>query len=454
MRSVKAKESSRLRRRIAGPVLGVAVLLLAAELLGGATSPLVSLSISGGCLALTLLAAALAGPSFITPGLTLAAVLAMVAATLLIIIHGEAAAPAATASLAGGGLWLIGALAGRRPADADFAVDAVIWTSFLFCCALLVLASNGPLRLGASLLEALPSPADIPLLFTVFLIMAAGRLVQIHGRAPRIDLAPVIWTEELIHRGVGALLLAGVSATGLFLCASAQGALTALAGICLIVCLRPTEQDNDRRRVQGLTLAALLGLAGLVASFVDPKTFGTEPFSLVARSGERWSVYVRTVPEALITGHGPGAIREIADRSATLSNASLLAAPGGARNAVIHYLVQWGITGAIMMTAGLVFVHRPITGNQASPRFARSASRTALATGSAILLWGVTSSSLETPVIGWLYVFLLGLAAGSDVPQRAGSRTMAGSPVRTLPSSGPEAGFPAVPGPPRSGVDP
>ena len=155
-----------------------------------------------------------------------------------------------------------------------------------------------------------------------------------------------------------------------------------------------------------------------------------------------------------MTGHGPGSIREIADRSMTLSNASILASPGGVRNALIHHLVEWGILGAVIMTAGLIFIHQPITPNQASPRFARSASRMALATGAAMLLWALTSSSLDTPVIGWLYVFLLGIAAGSDIPQRAGGRSPVRDPIRSFPSPGSDAGLPTAPDLTRSGVAP
>ena len=451
---MSARKSSRLKRRIAVPVLALAVLLMAAELLGGASSPLISLSMSGAFLVLTVLVAALTGPSFITPGLTVAAVLATLAATLLIVIHGEPAAPAAAAGLAGGGIWLIGALTARRPVDADFAVDAVIWTSFLFCCVRLVTASNGTLPPRDTLLGSFASPADIPLLFTLFLIVAAGRLLQIHGRAPRLDITPVIWTEELIHRGVGALLLAGVSLTGLILCASAQGVLAALAGICLLIFMRPAEDRKVRRSVPGLAVAAALGLASLAAAFLPMETLGTEPFSFATSAIQRWSIYLGAVPEALMTGHGPGSIREIADRSMTLSNASILASPGGVRNALIHHLVEWGILGAVIMTAGLIFIHQPITPNQASPRFARSASRMALATGAAMLLWALTSSSLDTPVIGWLYVFLLGIAAGSDIPQRAGGRSPVRDPIRSFPSPGSDAGLPTAPDLTRSGVAP
>jgi hypothetical protein len=405
--------------RIAAPTLALTLGLLAAELLAGASYPLLTLILSAGYLAVSIAMVIASGASFVTPRLTLAALGAVAIAAALVAIHGESALPAASAWLAAGAIWLTGVLAARRAAEADFALDALIWTSFLFCFVRLVDASNAGQGVRDALIGALPAPSDTPILFSLFAILAFGRLLQIHGRIPRAGLTPSAWFEEVFHRGAGALLLAGAAITGIVLSGSLQMSLTTIAGLVLMAGLKPDRTGAVRRPRAAIALAILFVLAGATASVVSVNVEGRATVArLESAPLERWSIYLRAVPDAPLLGQGPQSISAIADRSMNLSNETILSAPGGARNAAIHILIEWGGIGLALAIMAIVFVHTPLSRSNTPPLFARSTSRMALGAALVMTASGLTLSSLDTPAIGWLYAFLMGIAVGSNASLR------------------------------------
>lgn len=419
------------------PPLVAVALLLAAHFLFGAARPMSALFLSGCLIVSGVVTLAFAGPRYATAGMLIVA--AVIWGFGLIGWAGslDLAAPHLAVLTAAGAMWATGYVCARQRGALDIAWTGLIWSSLVFCLYAFfrhVARSFGSEALtGATGLHAaagLDSPAAASVLFGLFAILGAGRVLHVVKQIDAEGVSRSETVDRLLSRGLGGLLLLGFAATCLVLTGSRVGMLFAASALLLHTWWDSRAIIDRPHRGKILVWLAYIspflaiGLAGLGLFFAYVRD-DSAAFSAIAGDDfariQRLQTYFAAFLQKPVFGHGFGSLDEVRDAGMNLHNASALLVDGGPQNVVLSWLVQGGGAAFLAAFAVVAAMHVALARSLGIRRQPRTFLRLSLISSFFLLLHGVTDSSIDLPAAIWLYALIIGAGCGVAAAQRSSS---------------------------------
>jgi O-antigen ligase len=408
-------ERARLRDTLAP--LSAVVVLLGAHFLFGAEQAIVTLVFAGALIALGVVSLAIAGPRHVTVGMA-AGMLAIWGLALSGWAGDPArATPELAALTAAGAMWAMGFVSARQRGTLDAVWAGALWSSLLYCLWYLVtrLAAESNLSVDAEF----PAMTSIPVLLGLFALVGCARVLHVmkHGDSEGSTGSEML--GSMVREGLGGVLLLGFAMTCLVLDGSEPGVLLSLGVLIGYAWWDTRSMSRDRPgfvlrfiRMMAPLVALLLAAAGIAASFDLFDLPGAAPAAATADHAGRLQAYYGAFLEKPVFGYGLGTITAVGQAATTLHNAEAMLAPGGARNAFLHLLVETGIAGAGALMLVLAAMHMRIARALKSRRIPRTFLRLCLAASALMLLHGAATDSLDLPGVAWFYALILGAACG------------------------------------------
>ena len=426
----RSKRSHRVSRRAYLPPLAAVAVLLMAHFLFGAASPVSALFVSACLIAVALLTLLFAGPRFVTFGMIIGAGVVWAFAVTGAAGNLDRAAPMLAVMFAAGAIWSVGYVCARQRGALDIAWAGLIWSSLIYCIWTFFLHIGDALAAAQS--AATPSsefdtPTSAAILFSLFALIGSARILHVVKMMDAEALSNSAMIDRLFRDSLGGLLLFGFALTCLALTGSRVGILL-LTSLLLIQIWWDTRAITHRdhrstfvRTAAGLAPFVGLGFAAwaIALGYLQDETV---PRSLahpeILPRVHRLEVYFNAWLERPLFGHGLGSIERVRDHAMTLANAEALAAPGGAQNVVLHWLVEAGVAGSLALATAILAIHLGILRAFRTVRAPRTFLRLAFVASLLLLLHGVVDSSLDVPSLIWLYSLLLGAACGGPASRR------------------------------------
>lgn len=416
------RDADRMRLRDLLPAIATVFLIFVGLVAAGAVQPAVALSLSMLLIITAMVAITLAGPGSVSPAMLVGA-----AVIILLGVTGLAgplhdSAPVLATLFAAGAVWTVGHLASTRRRLLDVIWSGMIWSAVAYCAWMFVAyVSTIQGQASASLADAFETPANGAVVFGFLSVLAMGRLLHLMKQIDAENLPRAECIDRLLRNGLAALLLLFASLGCLILVGWQPGMM--LTGSVLLAYAWWDSLGITMRAHHGIRMRAFVILTPLLAlalaawgvwmawSFHDVTATGmgasdTHPhLQRAAAYGAAWL-------ESPLTGHGLGSAASEAARFHTLHNAKALLAPGGAQNLVMSWLVEAGVIGLVLIISVIGAIHLRITSALAIRRAPRSFPRMAFALTTFLVLHGLAGSSLNIPVLAWMYAIVLGCACG------------------------------------------
>lgn len=407
----------KLRRRDAiAPVLAIACLLVS-QMLYGAAEPKSALLVSAALILVAVVSVALAGPRLVTPAILVGAIamIAYGATGLAGPLH--RAMPDLASLFAAGSIWTVGYVAAQRGNDVRIILGGLVWASLAYAIWYFFSRVAG----GAPPPELeIAAASEDAILFGIFALVGSCRFFHVIKQLEAESLSRSEMIDRLLRDALGGLLLLGFSITCLLMMAP-RASVMFIGAALLLHAWWDTRAIASHSRPGGLTrlmssfapLAALALAIGGAALSIMESTSAARAVSMDRMLYlDRLYAYGGAWLNAPVMGNGLGSVESVGDRIMSIWNADALMAPGGARNALLHMLVESGVFGVVVLGFLLTAMHVNILAGMADRKSPRTVARLALAVGVLLLLNGAFVSSLDTPGIIWLYALLLGAAYG------------------------------------------
>jgi hypothetical protein len=410
------------RRRDGAPPLLAILILTVGFFLFGATEPLSTLLLSAGLIVCAFLSITLAGPRFVTLGMLAGAAAVWAAGFASATLHGlpEHALPALAAVFAGVAVWSIGYIAGRSRDILNRTWSALIWFSFAFCLFTFLTHVGASLgRRAEPLAAGFESPVAASLVFGLLAIVAASRVLHLIRQMNAESLSRSEMVGRLLRDGLGGLLLLAFSLTCLALTGSRSGLLFTGATIfgqtwwdthALVSADHKSRVIRPIGRITPIVLVILAAWGFVDALAPNARLAGLR--DAVDTMLLRLDAYAGVWLQSPFIGQGPGSIELAGAQATTLANADAMSGPGGARNVVLHWLVEYGLAGTLAGAAFILAIIIAILRGMQGRRTPRTFLRLACAASMFLLVEGLTKSSIDLPAAAWLYMLLLGLGCG------------------------------------------
>jgi O-antigen ligase len=434
-RSVHGRRVS--RRAYLPPLAAIGVLLMS-HFLFGAASPVSALFVSACLIAVSLLAVLFAGPRYVTFGMIIGAGVVWAFAVTGAAGHLDRAAPMLSVMFAAGAIWAVGYVCARQRGALDIVWAGLIWSSLIYCIWTFFLHIGDALAAAQGATSPSPqfdTPVSAAILFSLFALIASARILHVVKMMDAQALSNSAMIDRLFRDSLGGLLLFGFSLTCLALTGSRVGMLlmTSLLLIQIWWDTRAITQRDHRsvfvRTMAGLAPFVALGFAvwAVALAFLRDETIvRTAAHPEILPRLQRLQVYFSAWLEQPFFGHGLGSIDLVRDRLTTLANADALTAPGGAQNVALHWLVETGVVGTLVLALVIGAVHVGILRAFRTVKAPRTFLRLALIASLLFLLHGAMDSSLDLPSLIWLYALLLGAACGVAAYRRSSSEERTG----------------------------
>jgi O-antigen ligase len=435
-RSRSRSHTTRLRDYL--PPLVAVLFVLASLALFGAGQPMAALTLSALLIATAIGAAITAGPRHVTFGMAVVGSLIWSFALTGWAGNLERAAPDLAVLMAAGAVWTVGYICARRRGALDITWAGLVWGAFVYCAWMFfshIAQSMSNQGLG-SIADAFTSPTDASLLFGFLALIGSTRVLHVVKQMDAEALARAEMIGRLLSDALGGILLMGFALTCLVLAGSQAGVLLASAVILLHAWwdMRAISTRDHRGLVikiaSRIAPFAAIGLAvwGMTLGWLRDETVapGVGLGAELPRV-QRFEAYIGAFLQQPVFGHGLGSAGVIGAEATTLQNAKAMLAPGGAQNALAHWLAEAGIAGFMAMIAVLGAIHLRIVAAMGQRGAVRTFLRIAIAASLLLVLHGATDSSLDLPGVTWLYALLLGAACG--VATTRSSRRSADKPI-------------------------
>lgn len=438
MRSRRSR-SRRASKRAYGPPLVALAFLLLAHFLFGAASPVSALFVSACLIVAALITLLFAGPRHVTFGMIIGAGVIWAFAATGAAGSLDRAAPMLSVLFAAGAMWAIGYAAARQRGALDIVWAGLIWSSMVYCMwtfflhiSNIMAAAEGSAPINADF-DTAPSSA---ILFSLFALIASARILHVVKRMDAEALSHSAMIERLFRDSLGGMLLFGFSLICLGLTGSRVGILltTALLLIQIWWDMRAiSSRDHRGALVKTMSMLAPLVAVGFIAwavalAFLHDETapHGAVGHPEILTRLQRLQVYFNAWLERPLLGHGLGSIAMVRNHAMTLANADALAAPGGAQNVALHWLVETGVAGTLALGAVIAAIHVGILRAFSTVKAPRTFLRLALIASLLMALHGAVDNSLDLPSLIWLYALLLGAACGVATYRRTGAESRTG----------------------------
>lgn len=411
------------RRAIIPPLIAVAVLALA-HMLFGSAQPVAALFVSAALLAAALISLLVAGPRYVTLGMALGAGALWTFGVLGWAGPLERATPHLAALFGAGAAWTAAYVCARQRKALDVAWAGLVWTSFVYCAWMFfrhIAAGFDGVADAATFEGVFASAAEASVLFGLLALLGSSRVSHVLKQIDAEAVSRSEGVEKLMRDGLGGFLLLGFSVTCLILAGSRVGMLIT-GGVILLhmwwdsrTLVRNADRGHVRKLIGRVTPLIAFGMiaAGLWFAFVEPETAGLgRPGAALWPALQRLEVYWSIFLQHPVFGVGLGGLEPAAAGAATLDNARVVLAPGGAQNVALTWLVEIGLAGASTLALFIVAMVVQLFRGLGSRHAPRTFLRLALAASLLMLLHGASDSSLSLPSLAWLYAFLMGAGCG------------------------------------------
>lgn len=415
-----SQDLPRTRLRDVLPAIAAALAITLANLAFGAVQPIAALTLSAGITVIAIASLAVAGPRGMTPGMLVGAAVIVIAAISGLAGPLDRASASLAVLFAAGGMWTIGYLAAGRRTALSAGWSTLVWTSAAYCAWMFI----GSASAGAGnrlIADAFETPANASVVFGLLAILGLGRILHVLKQVDADALLGLRLVDRLLRDALGGFLLLGFALACLLMARSLPGVLMAL-GVMLghlwwdtfSIMSRPHRGRIARIAViVAPIIACALVISGVTDGWLHDETVAPGiGLSDALPNLQRFDAYSSLWLQDPLTGHGLGSVGIAGATAQTLDNAKAMLAPGGAHNVFLSWLVETGLVGLTLLLLALAAAHFRIMTTLNSRRAPRTFTRMAFAASGLLLLHGVTDSSLNLPLVTWLYALLLGIACG------------------------------------------
>lgn len=414
---------SRLRHIL--PPVAAAILVGLAHLAYGAVQPVAAITLSGVIALIAAYALIAAGLREATPGMGVGilAVIAIAAGGVLGPL--ERAAPDLARLVGAGGLWIIGYLAGRRPAVLNAAWRTTAWSGSVYCLIMFMAHIGGAPQKQNTIADAFATPAEASVLFGLLAVIATGRILHVLKQAAgSAELYTQILDRVVRHGLDGVLLLLG-ALTCLILTGSGSGLLVTcgmlVAQVGWAIIATGARNNRDMRsqlRLLIVPIAAMALIGWGVSDMLRP--VGAPAPGLAAPESQandpENQAGLSAVNPSPQSDTGLGMIADNAEASIDGQSGS---GQQGAATLFGSLMGRAGLIGAGLLALVLAATHFTIFTGLKVRRTPRTFLRMSLVAGLLMAVHGITDSSLDLPSAVWLYAFVLGSACGLAAGDRS-----------------------------------